>query len=72
MIAAQTIRDQVKALGLSQVRAAAVIGINERTMRKYVSLGAPQRVFDALERYRLDPAALAKRLRAINKPQHAA
>lgn len=72
MISATTIRSQVKALGLSQVRAAAVIGINDRTMRKYCANGAPQRVFDALERYRLDPAALAERLRAINEPQHAA
>lgn len=67
MIAAQTIRDQVKVLGLSQVRAAAVIGVNERTMRNYCAHGAPQRVFDALKRYHLDPAALAERLQAIKQ-----
>lgn len=65
MIPAETIRQQLEEIGISQVRAAAVIGISERAMRNYVAKGAPQLVFDALERYRRDPAALRDRLRVL-------
>jgi endonuclease III len=65
MIPADRIKEQIASLGISQVKAAAVIGIAERTMRKYCAEGAPLYISDALERYNADRDALDVRLQAI-------